>query len=867
MNILIVETHEQYAKKMKKCLKNFDFEIGCSLTIKDFLNSIKNKKPNLLIVDLSLIEFLNNMNEKIPFITTSTVENNCFAGKMIKLGSKYHLIKDKYFLKNLPEVVGNVLNSISTENSLIERKLLLNQLADNTSVAIFLFQNNKFILVNKTTEKLTGYSRDELTSMNFWDVVHPDSRELVRKRGIARQKGEKITNNYEFKIINKNGDVLWLDFSAAKIEWEGKPASIGTAYDITEIKNASKAIKESEEKIRTLIQLAPDAVFQGDEKGNFINANKMATQLTGYSEKELQSMNMKELFPKEQLSAHPLRFDLLNSGVSVKTERNILNKNDKLIPIEMHSKKMPDNTYLAFFRDISERKMSEEMLFSEKERLALTLKSIGEGVITTDVKGHITLINKAATFITGYNQEEALGLHLSQIALIIDSESEETFETLIQKINKSKDLIEHFFQTKLLNKNHKERIVDITGSKIKDKENNTIGIIFIFRDITEKHKLMHAAQKNQKLDALGILAGGIAHDFNNLLGSIFGYIDLSIRMSENPRIIKNLEKVMTTMDRAQNLTQQLLTFAKGGSPIKKIAPLISFIEETTTFALSGTNVVYEFKIDKKLWHSNYDKNQIAQVIDNIVINACHSMPMGGKITIKAKNTIVKNNDMENLPKGRYVKISVSDKGIGIQKEILPYIFDPFFTTKTKGHGLGLATCYSIIRQHNGEIIVDSEQGKGTTFSIYLPALNKTSVEKKLKTEIQPEGSGTVLIMDDDEILRETLKEILESLGYSVLVTTKGEDVLKIIKKRDLKIEPINLMIFDLTIQGGMGGKETIKKVRKINKDIPIIVASGYASDPIMANPEQFGFNDSISKPFRINTLGKVVKKNIFPHLN
>lgn len=387
-------------------------------------------------------------------------------------------------------------------------------------------------------------------------------------------------------------------------------------------------------------------------------------------------------------------------------------------------------------------------------------------------------------------------------------------------------------------------------------------------DITERKKYEEAIANFQKLESLGILAGGIAHDFNNLLGGILGYIDIAKQTSSEEEVKDYLSKALQTADRAKGLTQQLLTFAKGGDPVKKLSPLFPFIKEIAQFALSGSKIICEYEIQDNLWSCEYDRNQIAQVVDNIIINAKQAMPEGGKITISATNEEILDNNHPVLSSGKYVKMSISDTGVGIPKEILPKIFNPFFTTKVSGHGLGLATAYSIIKKHGGYIEVNSEIGKGTIFTFFLPASSnvpdivdlqnnfiKEDIDKNIK-----KAAGTILIMDDEIVIREVTLKILKSLGYNVISTSNGEEALQIFKADNEKNKEINALLLDLTIQGGLGGKDIIDEILKINKSIPVIVTSGYADDPIIANPQKYGFTASISKPFGRNELDELFRK-------
>jgi len=407
---------------------------------------------------------------------------------------------------------------------------------------------------------------------------------------------------------------------------------------------------------------------------------------------------------------------------------------------------------------------------------------------------------------------------------------------------------------------HGEQREVIFNKSVFYEDNQIAGIIGTYFDVTEKHKLEDSLQKTQKLESLGLLAGGIAHDFNNILSAIFGFTELAMLKTSESKISAYLNKSLNNVERARALTQQLLTFAKGGAPVKKVEKLFPFIEETVKFALSGSSVSSKFQIEDNLWACNIDKNQIGQVIDNLAINARQAMSDGGTIEVHAKNITLSEEEHGTLASGNYVKLSIKDQGVGISKEFLLRIFDPYYTTKATGHGLGLATCYSIVTRHDGVIDVESESGKGSTFSIYLPATVDTISTKVKKSLVGHTGSGTFLVMDDEETILDLMKDMLESFGYNVVIKTNGKDALDFFETEVKADRKIAGMIFDLTIPGGMGGKEAINEIRKICSDTPVFVSSGYSADPIISNPEEYGFTASISKPFRITDLSQMLEK-------
>lgn len=370
---------------------------------------------------------------------------------------------------------------------------------------------------------------------------------------------------------------------------------------------------------------------------------------------------------------------------------------------------------------------------------------------------------------------------------------------------------------------------------------------------------MHeVSQRNQKLESLGILAGGIAHDFNNLMGGIFGYIDLAIQDSADEKVTSYLSKSLNTIDRARSLTQQLLTFSKGGAPVLTSTNLFPLIQETVQFSLSGSNVTCIYEIDQNLSPCIIDKNQLCQVIDNLTINAQQSMPMGGAIELTAKNISISGIDNPVIKQGNYVKISIKDYGIGISKKIISNIFDPFYTTKFKGQGLGLATCFSIINRHGGTIEVDSVIEKGSTFHVYLPASSEP-VSVEIEKKINHNGAGRIVVMDDQSVILETTGIMLKSFGYTVVSKTNGKDTLKFFTEEMKRKGRIAAFIIDLTIPGGIGGTEVASAIRKTGSKIPIFASSGYADDPVMKNPEKFGFASAISKPFTKNELAEMLE--------
>jgi CheY-like chemotaxis protein len=357
-----------------------------------------------------------------------------------------------------------------------------------------------------------------------------------------------------------------------------------------------------------------------------------------------------------------------------------------------------------------------------------------------------------------------------------------------------------------------------------------------------------------------VLAGGIAHDFNNMLTAVLGNISFAKHFAdpENTKLLRRLGEAEKASLRARDLTQQLLTFSRGGAPIKETVSLVELLKGTSEFALSGSNVVCEFSILDDLWPVDADQGQISQVIENLIINANQAMPDGGTVHVRAENITVGTRDILPLNKGQYVKVSVTDHGLGIPKDHLSKLFDPYFTTKQEGSGLGLATTYSIIKKHGGYIIADSELGAGTTVNFYLPASEKPVPAKEGEEERLPVGEGKVLVMDDEDSVREVAGDILAQMGYEVAFAKDGAEAIERYKKANETGRPFDAVIMDLTVPGGMGGREALQVLLAIDPEVKAIVSSGYSKDPVMAEFRKHGFKGVVAKPYRIQELGRAL---------
>jgi len=402
-----------------------------------------------------------------------------------------------------------------------------------------------------------------------------------------------------------------------------------------------------------------------------------------------------------------------------------------------------------------------------------------------------------------------------------------------------------------------DRLEDIVAERTKQlRETN----IELHNEIFEKSKMQEELLKAKKLESVSVLAGGIAHDFNNILAAILGNINLALIFTEEDdkrhKLLSQAEKASL---RAKDLTQQLLTFSKGGEPVKTIASIGEIIRDSADFVLRGSKSRCDYHFAEGLWPVKIDSGQIGQVIQNIIINAFHAMPEGGVIDVTCANYDKAQGDALLNQTESYIKITIKDSGIGIPPTLIDKIFDPYFSTKHEGSGLGLAISHSIINKHGGHIMVDSVQGEGSTFAIYLPALEGEKIgEPQEGKPLQIRDSGKVLVMDDEEMIRSIADEMLSHLGFHVVLAKDGAESIDFYKKEMEADTPFDFVIMDLTVPGGMGGKEAVKKILQIEPKAKVIVSSGYSNDPIIANFIDYGFSGAIIKPFQLKNLQEVI---------
>ncbi len=616
----------------------------------------------------------------------------------------------------------------------------------------------------------------------------------------------------------------------------------------------SDLLRRSESRYKTIVDSINYGIVSMDEKGVISRFNHAAEKIFGYREKEMIGRHIRILLDKQSYSS----FDSYIKKVAAATAAGEIELQGQckdgssviLSVVCSDTKIAGEQRFSGILRDITAKKARHERLLKYRDVFKHSENALAfitmHGVYQMVNDKYLVFFNKSEAQVIGHTINEVVG--------------EKWFNCCMhhfQQAVKQKKPV-HTFQW--FESAAGSYYLSVSYKPYYLPSGDIDGVFIAISDITAQKKAQDELAKASKLESVGVLAGGIAHDFNNLLAGIMGNIEMAMRCLTDTDIVKRyLQTSSRACQRAAGLTQQLLTFSKGGEPVKKNADIIEVIRESTEFSLHGSNINYHFEKPQGQCLVSIDSGQISQVIQNLIINARHAMPDGGDIFIRCERV----RRIAEMPapdsaasKQVYIKISVEDTGTGIDEKDLESIFDPYFTTRKSGSGLGLALSYSIMQKHQGYIFVHSTPGQGSCFTLYLPEVRSQQAYRNEVAKVIEKSTThkRIMLMDDDEMIREIGEAMLEDLGYEVVQAENGEQAMEKYKIAQQHNNPIDCIIMDLTIPGGMGGKEAIIEVLKINPQAKAIVSSGYSSDPIMANYTDYGFKNAISKPYNLDEL-------------
>lgn len=755
---------------------------------------------------------------------------------------------------------------------LLERTALLKATIESLPFEFFaLDRTGRYFMGNTATLKnrgdVIGKTPEEVKAQpgRFGRCLDKDHRvfageTIIEESAYDLPEGKRFFQEHLAPIKDENGEILGI---------------IGMNIDQTEQKTAlhtlrtySERLRLSEEKFATAFRISPDSININQlDDGKYLEVNEGFTAISGYTPEEVIGRTSLEtdIWVDPENRAFLVR-ELKEHGIVKNLEAKFRCKDGSIIIGQMSARAIDLGglpCLLNITRDITERKKAEEALRESEENLKSLLELMPVGIGWSKNNGEIEYVNRNFVERFGYTPAEIPTVeHWYALAYPDPSYRHKLVESW------NADRAETSAHGSLVPP--RDAMVTCKDGTVRHVIINTQitrnRTLVIFTDITEREHGREELLRTQKLESLGVLAGGIAHDFNNVLTGILGNVSFAqMLLDPSHKAFKPLQEAEKASNRAAELAHQLLTFAKGGQPIKKAVSARQLVDESVSLVLRGSNVRGVVEIPDNVHAIEVDEGQISQAFNNIIINAVHAMPGGGKITIRAKNVTIDKKRALLVAPGKYVKFTFADTGCGISDENQQKIFDPYFTTKSAGTGLGLASVHSIISKHGGHIGVRSVVGKGTTFDILLPSTgDRLSGPAAL---LAPDAAdrhagGLILVMDDEEMIRDLAVEMLVELGYYVETCRDGKEAVSRYKAAKKADKPFSAVVMDLTIPGGMGGQEAARRILTFDPNACLIVSSGYSNDPVMADYKAYGFCDSVNKPYKVAELARLLNRNL-----
>ena len=770
-----------------------------------------------------------------------------------------------------------------SEKVLRESEERYRTLVENVNVGVYRSTGDfkgRYLQVNPAMVKIFGYeSIEDFISIPIIDVyMQPQDRKIF----LSKIKEFGYVRNEELNLRKKDGTPVKASVTAtAQYDEKGDIKWIdGVTEDITERKQAEEALRESEEKYRSLATTA-DSMYMIDKSFRYILINDRHLSRFGIPLNKVIGKTYGD-FHSEQANKEFVETaeHVFETGISIQHEYRSERDNQYFLRT-FSPVKSPDGkatiAVTVVSKDITDRKRVEEKLRESEQRLHNVIQGSPIPTFVIGKEHKVLYWNTALEEITRIKAKEVIGttqqwraFYRTERPCLADLLVDQTLDAIPQwyfnKYTKSQLIEEAYEATDFFPElGNAGKWLRFTAAVIRDFKGNLVGAIETLEDVTERKRAEAELIRVEKLESLGTFAGGIAHDFNNLLSvmlrNIFA-VKLSFADGQQEVFEEEIEIAEKAGLQAKELAHRLITFAKGGEPIRKIGSISQLLMNSVDLSLSGSNIRCEFSLPNDLWPVEMDDVQIRQVINNLVVNAREAMPQGGNIIIHAENVNVAAGNGLPLKEGKYVRWSVKDYGTGIPQEDLQKIYDPYFTTKptgtARGMGLGLAICYSIIKKHDGFIDVKSELGIGSSFFVYLPASPQEGLLKKDATDKSITKGGKILVMDDEETVRSATGVVLNYLGYEVEYAKNGNEAVGLYRIAKEKEQPYSAVILDLNVQGGMGGKETMTELLAIDPYVKAIITCGYSDDPIIAEFRKQGVCRPIDVPYDIEKMKEIL---------
>ncbi len=757
---------------------------------------------------------------------------------------------------------GEELRQLQAQNT------LLRTLMENSLSGIYLVREGRYLFANPTYCEIVGYPWEELKTKDPLDVVLPQDRELARQRLVARLAGQEPPSEYELRLIRADGSIRHVWLRAFRVFHEGEPAVLGNLVDLTSLRHREMELRESEEKFRTAFMNAAVGITLVSPEGVYQEVNPAMASILGYSPQELLGKKVADYTHPEEIEKREgfledLLWGRISSGVQ---ERRMVRKDGSVVWVRIWATVQRDSSgkpihFISLVQDITAQRQAEDALRESEERYKNLVELLPEGV-WVQRQGEILYVNPAMVRLLGASgPEELIGKSIYQF---VHPDSRASVEQRTEEIMRDGITVPLREQSYIALDGS---IVEVETSATAVPFGGQRAVVAVYRDIRERKrqeeerkKLEERFLQAQKMEAVGILAGGIAHDFNNLLMSIQGNASLLLlETSESDPYRERLMAIQDAVKSGAELTRQLLGFARGGRYEMRPMDMNQLLEGTSAmFGRTRKDIIIHKRFQPELWPVEADRSQMEQVLMNVFVNAADAMPQGGELFLDTQNVFLDQEYVKPFSgrPGPYVRVSITDTGKGMDEETLQHIFEPFFTTKAmgRGTGLGLATVYGIVKGHKGLITVYSKPGQGTTFHIYLPASQKEpSKELRLPAGVL-KGKGTILLIDDEEMILKVATQLLEALGYKVLTAKGGQAGLR--AYQELK-EQVDLVLLDM-IMPDMGGGEVFERLREMNPGVRVLLSSGYALNGQAMQIMEKGCRGFIQKPFSLAELSQKI---------